>query len=1207
MMDLETLDDDDDDDALISALAATPRLTRFVGTERYRLCSCIGEGGFGVVYDVEDRELGQHVALKTLKPQRAGYATTIQRLKREFRSVADLVHPNLVGLHELASDGGRWFFTMELVRGTDLIAYLRRDGVVAAALRACLRQLVAGVAALHDAGIIHRDLKPSNVLVERDGRVVILDFGLADADERSDPDLALAGTPSYMAPEQMKGESATPAVDWYAIGAMLHEAITGKPPDPGRAALPADTPRDLARLCAALLDPDPNRRPHAAAIQAVVGNPDDRPVVDGRRRPSRRLVGRERESAALDAGLAAVARGEPAVVQIHGQPGVGKSALLDDFVGRVRKDRRAVVLAGRCHERESVPFKAFDGVVDELVAYLSVLPRNEASGLMPRDIHLAIQLFPVLEAVASVHDVPRRQVAVADPREVRARAFAALKELIARISDKQPLVIAIDDLQWGDIDSARLLAQLVALPDRPAVLVVLAYRTDEAGHHQTLRDILEALAQARASGTELALAPLASGDAETLAASLLADMDAGAARAIAERGEGHPLFIAELARAHVVADSLAGAPTNLLDLLWKRVSHVSASARALLETIAVAGRPLSRELCFHAAGLGGGGLEAVRVLRAEQLLRAGDGGALDVFHDRVRDAVLARADDDTRRRRHLALARSLEQQPQIDLEALARHFDAAGEAGPAARYALRAGDAAVAGLAFERAVALYRTAIARDGEAEAPSAPAALQEKLGHALLLAGRSVAAGEAFLAAAAEIDPGSRQTELLRLAAEHMLVVGDIDGGMQVLDRALTAVGERLPRTRAQCFRLILGAIVRLKLRGFRFRERDEATVSPDELLRLDVLDSALRGLTPTDSLKAMAIGAVFYRRAIATGEPRRAGRALVGASLYLIANAPAIPATAIAMLHKADAIAERTNDHELAGRALAIRGTIHFMFNDWPRGAEISEAAAAVFAERCHGTTTDYHEALLIAAMCRVRIGHHEIGGQLGEALLLNAKERGDEVYQKQVCAGVLVPLRLAADDPDGARHMIEETGMEPRCASIFLRAEANAAIELYTGNPRAAVEAWRAWWPQLVDMMVLSITGFRPMIVRSYAAALLAAGPDRREKSEIARLIRLLRKSRTVVARAVEAELAALLAIAAGRADRAAQRLFEAADRYDAASAPHDAAACRYRRGQIVGGDDGARETATAGDTLRALGIANPAKWTAMRLPEPAPT
>jgi serine/threonine protein kinase len=1230
MTHLEDETRDDDADPLIEALAWTPKVAPFTGTERYKVCSCLGEGGFGVVYEVEDRELGRRLALKTLKPNRSGFAGNIHRLKREFRSVADLVHPNLVGLHQLSSDGPRWFFTMDLVRGSTLLEHVRGEAAIVSTastvparsasppacergrdssgvlseprLRACLRQLVAGVSALHDAGIIHRDLKPSNVLVEDDGRVVILDFGLADSEQPGDTELLMAGTPVYMAPEQAAGGQATAAADWYAIGVMLYEALTGRRPPPGgdRPSAHCPVPPDLERLCLALLRPDPQDRPDAAAIREMLGGQ----APAARRAEAREVfVGRTGEQAALAAGFAAIRRGEPTVIRVHGQPGVGKSALLERFLDLQRKEGRAVILAGRCHERESVPFKAFDGVIDVLVKYLQSLPRNQASGLMPRDIHLAAQLFPVLEGVVAVRDVPRRQAPVQDPSVLRAKAFAAIKELIGRIADKQPLVIAIDDLQWGDVDSARLLAHLVVPPDRPAVLLLLAFRTDEAEHNPTLRETLHTLSMVGARGAELRLEPLPPRDAEDLVAALLGDRGRGAARAIAERGEGHPLFMAELARAHLLADPAAGdAPPTLLDILWERVLRLSASARALLETVAVAGQPLPSGLCFEAAGLGAGGVDAVRVLRAEQLVRAGDRDDINVFHDRIRDAVLLRSDACTRRLRHLALARSLERRPEPDLEALARHFDAADDRAQAARYAVRAADAAMAGLAFERAAALYKMAIDRGGEDST-----ALYEKLGYALLHAGRSVAAGEAFLAAAARVEGESaRKTDLTRLAAEHLLVVGNVEAGNQALDQALAAVGEARPASFHRAWVMLAAHIVKLRVRRSRFRERDEDAIAREELLRLDVLDSACKGLAPTDPVGALGMSARFYRLAIKAGEPRRAARALIGSVPSSVGYAAAVPALANELLDSAEAIGQRLSDPDLVSRVLAMRGMLYFIFNDWARGAELSERAAANISEQCRGMASEYHDALLIAAGCHAKAGRFAAAGRLGEALLLGAVERGDTVYQKQVCAGVLAPLRLAADQPDEAHLLVEQVGTEPRCATIVLRAEAAAAIAMYRGRPREAIEVWRAWWPKLEEMSVRALTGFRTRIVNSLATALIAGAESRREVREAARLMRSVRRLRFPHARAVHAILRSQLAMFGDRRGEAAKRLAEAADHLDQAGMPHEAAACRYRHGRMIGGEDGTAETAAAGAALRAIGIASPERWTAMILPEVGP-
>ena len=173
----------------------------FAGTARFEIRRRLGHGGFGTVYEALDRERGVPVALKLLH---AAKPTALYRFKREFRTLADLTHPNLIVLDELFSEGDRWFFTMELIRGQPIVEYIRhpppdRPALNEAIVRDVFGQLVDGLTAIHERGIVHRDIKPFNVLVSERGRVVVLDFGIAielKPDESSAS--TLLGTPAYM-------------------------------------------------------------------------------------------------------------------------------------------------------------------------------------------------------------------------------------------------------------------------------------------------------------------------------------------------------------------------------------------------------------------------------------------------------------------------------------------------------------------------------------------------------------------------------------------------------------------------------------------------------------------------------------------------------------------------------------------------------------------------------------------------------------------------------------------------------------------------------------------------------------------------------------------------------------------------------------------------------------------------------------------------
>ena len=401
-------------------------------------------------------------------------------------------------------------------------------------LRGALKQLAEVLNELHAQGTLHRDIKPSNVMVARNGRVVLLDFGLSkEVDEGADPETTdghIVGTVTYMAPEQAAGFPVTAAADWYAVGVMLYRALTGRlphsgkvieilmekqrtdPPRPGE--LCEDVPEDLDRLCMEMLRRDPDERPCGDEIlRRLGGTAVDTSRLTAQQRP---FVGRETQLNALRAAFADLRKGKTVSVFVHGRSGAGKSSLIERFLEGVSEQGEAVILAGRCYEQESVAYKAVDTLIDSLSRYLRRLPRSEADALMPRDVATLAQVFPVLRRVESVAEAPRRAHAIPDQLELRRRAFAALRELLSRIGDRRPLMLAIDDLQWGDLDSALLLSELLRPPDPPVLLLVGSYRREYASVSPFLRVLLEPQSDGSVP-REIALEPLTTAEARELA------------------------------------------------------------------------------------------------------------------------------------------------------------------------------------------------------------------------------------------------------------------------------------------------------------------------------------------------------------------------------------------------------------------------------------------------------------------------------------------------------------------------------------------------------------------------------------------------------------------------------------------------------------------------------------------------------------------
>jgi tRNA A-37 threonylcarbamoyl transferase component Bud32/tetratricopeptide (TPR) repeat protein len=975
--------------------------------DRYEVVRGLGTGGAGVVYLVRDRETGEQLALKKL--QRVDQKS-VQRFKREFRALAHMHHPNLIRLYDLGHAPDGWFLTMEYVQGRSLSEELLAahdvhatrakqpvaanhqgsDAEFVARVIDLFDQLATGVHAIHHAGMLHRDLKPSNVIVAHDGRVVVLDFGLV-RDLQSNlvtQDGTIAGTPAYMAPEQASGEPLSEASDWYAFGVMLYEMLSGKLPIEGRNVsqllqrkLREDpeplmddpsVPSALSDLCMELLRRDPKTRPAGERIVAVLSAL--KPQAEQRLRTvseelvtdialnagSAPLFGRDTELAQLREAFERTRNFQTIVAHVRGTSGAGKSCLVEHFLDQPELDgTEALVLRSRCYEREAMPFKALDGVIDSLVVHMSTLSAVAAAHLLPGDVADLTRVFPVFERLPVVARLNRQLKTSDDAAEARRRAERALKELIDRIASDRKLVIWIDDLQWGDLDSASVIESWLKQTAESQLLLIFSFRSEELATSPCLKLLLEPKETVTAP-IVIDLTPLSDRSVRELCSERLSARSSAPPRLverIVQEARGNPflaqqlvsLALAKQARGETDLENL-----SVGELVLRTVALLSPAARALLDVLAIAGRPLSPGLALAAAGVvrdGRSNIHALQTLRLARTRIVSGQRLIEVYHDRVREGVQALLSASELEQQHArlldVLAPTLHNDPDWlhELAMGARQFERAF------RYGVLAADRANATLAFERAAELYARCLRLQVP---PGAARELWVKLGLTLTRCRRGAEAAQAYLQAAELAEP-AQQAPLLRFAASHLLRSGRFEEGERLVQRVLDLQGIDVPSSETGLIAGIGWERARVALRGYKVVPHKDPEASK-RLIELGELCGTLSVETQLYApLRAAWFQARSMRLALESGDAAGIARALcLAGGLACISGTARASRQAAELFARAREIAAKCDNEDLTVE-ISTGPSLAAMFLGRPHEViEHSDAANRAYALKLAGS-------------------------------------------------------------------------------------------------------------------------------------------------------------------------------------------------------------------------------------------------------------
>lgn len=656
----------------------------------YVVEASLGRGGHARVLVVRDTRDGRTHALKLLHHVRND-DTIRSRFRREFRALSRLVHPNVLRVEEWGIHDGRPWFTMELVEGQDLRDALRDWATLPpdarfARIQHTLVQVTRALAYVHERGLVHRDVSPGNIMVDHDGVVKLMDFGLV-TDQATEMTTSgeIVGTIAHIAPEQLRGETVDARADLYALGTVLYQMLTGRKPfsahtvtgwverhlherpRPPREWEPL-VPEALERVCLRLLEKRPEDRfASAMHLLAVLGDND--PVPDPDRWPPR-SIGRTTTKAWLRQALDEIGLGHRGgALLLTGASGSGKTRILD--MTDVGARRRGLPVArGRCRQHDR-PFGPFFPIYEAL------------RGSSPPDVLVA--------AFEHGEDAPQERYPV----------IAAFRELVVAAA---PCVLLVDQVERADAASTELLEYLVRncleLAEVPVVFVL--------GCEVDTPDAMPAILRSLSVVEREHLGPLSAPEVEELVLSVVVESEAAQAlarRLYAETG-GDPAYVADMLRgmaAHgivrrqdqgwevaLAADTVRTCdlpmPARLREVLADRIAPLGPDAVEVGRQLAVARRPLDLDTLVAIAPF-----DEDRVMDAlDELVdagivvekRRGDKELAELSHARFRDVLLADASPADLAARHRLLGARMEGDAghalSDVLEALAWHFEQGG-------------------------------------------------------------------------------------------------------------------------------------------------------------------------------------------------------------------------------------------------------------------------------------------------------------------------------------------------------------------------------------------------------------------------------------------------------------------------------------------------------------------------------------------------
>lgn len=738
---------------------------------KYKIGDLLREGGTSFVYKARDLENSRDVAVKLMKPDvTSSYFDDLLRFKLEITAISQLKHSGVIKLFETGEYENRPFLVMELLSGESLADLIKRHkSLQTEVVVEIVEQLAEILEYVHGKGIIHRDLKPGNIVIscsQGKRQVKVLDFGLSLLVELKaiQGEQEIAGTFGYMSPEAtgILKRRIDERSDLYSLGVVFYQLLTGVPPFTAteigllvhqQAALNPRkirminpvVPKVLEEIVMKLLMKDPDLRYQSARgllsdlkrfsqgeSDFIIGEQD--PAVKLSFHSS--LVGREREFNKLVELFNQARLGQGSLCLIAGEPGIGKSRLIEDF-GAYVTEQNGLFVHGKCFNHQSkMPHQPFMDITDD---YLRRIASQKDETIVAEKIRLKklirdrngvlYKLNPRLKEYGGESD----RYLTYDPEQDTQRFLMAAAEFFCKLGEfVGTAVIFVDDLQWADEASLILLAEILGNIKRSKVLLIGAYREHELINEHFWQKIRQKALEQAYPLLEMQLDSLAKESLTRLVSQILhqnAMNIPGLENYIYEKSQGNPFFAVNILRNLVDNKvlywhdgnwrvdnnklNLVPIADNLIDIIIQRINNLSPEQTQLLCKGAVIGKEFSVALLNEISGLDSlKFISRIEEAISSQLLeRSPARNRLIFVHDRIREAFLMIIPDLEKAQIHLEIAAILEpmerQTPGSFIFELAHHYLAGGNLEKALPYVVQAADKAKEAYANEEALQYY--------------------------------------------------------------------------------------------------------------------------------------------------------------------------------------------------------------------------------------------------------------------------------------------------------------------------------------------------------------------------------------------------------------------------------------------------------------------------------------------------------------------